>query len=247
MSEHSGIEWTDATWNPITGCTKISPGCKNCYAERLAIRLRAMGNPRYRDGFKVTLQEDQLILPLRWKQPRRIFVNSMSDLFHEAVPESYVRRVFDVMLAAPHHVFQVLTKRSERLAELAPSLPWASHIWQGVSVESRRYVSRIIALQSVPALVRFLSIEPLLGPIPHLPLGGVDWVIVGGESGGGRRPMAPDWVREIRDQCLAADVPFFFKQWGGRTPKAGGRVLDGLVWDGMPRDRGRMRTASLMG
>lgn len=248
MSEQSGIEWTDATWNPITGCTKISPGCKNCYAERLAVRLRAMGNPRYRNGFAVTLHDDQLTLPLRWKRPRRIFVNSMSDLFHESVPERFIRQIFEVMLAAPQHVFQVLTKRSERLASLASSLPWGPNVWQGVSVENSLYTSRIRDLQSVPALVRFLSIEPLLGPIPNLPLTRIDWVIVGGESGGGRRQMDPDWARQIRDQCLAAGVPFFFKQWGGRTPRAGGRLLDGLIWDGMPRDSARVESAnSLMG
>ena len=234
MSEQSGIEWTDATWNPVTGCTKISPGCKHCYAERLAARLQAMGNPRYRRGFAVTLHEDQLTLPLRWRRPKRIFVNSMSDLFHEAVPEGFIRRVFEVMGSAPHHVFQVLTKRSRRLAMLGASLPWAPNIWQGVSVESSGYVGRVRDLRRVPAAVRFLSIEPLLGPIPGLPLEGVDWVIVGGESGGGRRPMHPDWVLQIRDQCVAAGVPFFFKQWGGRTPRTGGRVLDGRTWDGMP-------------
>ena len=237
MADHSGIEWTDATWNPVTGCTKISPGCKHCYAERLAIRLRAMGNPRYRDGFALTLHEDQLSLPLHWKRPKRIFVNSMSDLFHEAVPDDFIRRVFDVMLAAPQHVFQVLTKRSDRVAELAPSLPWAPNVWQGVSVETSRYVSRIHNLKSIPATVRFLSVEPLLGAIPDLPLDRIDWVIVGGESGGGRRPVNPEWVRGIRDQCLTANVPFFFKQWGGRTPKAGGRLLDGRTWDEMPRDQ----------
>lgn len=235
MSDHSSIEWTDATWNPVTGCTKVSPGCKNCYAERLSLRLRAMGNPRYRNGFAVTLHADQLALPLRWRRGRRIFVNSMSDLFHEAVPDDYISRVFDVMVAAPRHTFQVLTKRSRRLAILAPRLPWPPNIWQGVSVESSRYAVRARDLQSVPAAVRFISVEPLLGPIPALPLAGIDWVIVGGESGGGRRPMAPEWVRELRDQCRAASVAFFFKQWGGRTPKAGGRVLDGETWSQQPR------------
>ena len=235
MSNHTGIEWTDATWNPVTGCTKISPGCRHCYAERLALRLKAMGNRRYRNGFAVTLQPDQLTLPLRWRQPRRIFVNSMSDLFHEALPEAYIQRVFEVMVQADWHVFQILTKRSERLARLAPHLPWPSNVWQGVSVESASYTWRIAHLRQVPAAVRFLSIEPLLGSIPNLPLEGVHWVIVGGESGGGRRQMAPEWVREIRDQCLAEEVPFFFKQWGGRTPKSRGRVLDGRTWDQIPR------------
>lgn len=240
MADHSGIEWTDATWNPVTGCTKVSPGCAHCYAERLALRLRAMGNPRYRDGFAVTLHPDQLTLPLRWRGPRRIFVNSMSDLFHEAVPEDYIRRVFDVMVEGRRHVFQVLTKRSERLAALAGRLPWPENVWQGVSVESARYTWRIDHLRNVPASVRFLSVEPLIGPIPTLRLDGIDWVIVGGESGGGRRPIDPAWVRAIRDQCLEAGVPFFFKQWGGRTPKAGGRLLDGRTWDQVPvRGSGR--------
>ena len=234
MSDHSGIEWTDATWNPVTGCTKVSPGCKHCYAERLSLRLRAMGSPRYRNGFAVPLQPDHVTLPLRWRQPRRIFVNSMSDLFHEAIPIEYIRRVFEVMQKAFWHNFQILTKRTQRLAALAPDLPWPPNVWQGVSVESARYTWRIAHLQRVPAAVRFLSVEPLLGPIPALPLEGIDWVIVGGESGGGRREMAPEWARQIRDQCVAAGVPFFFKQWGGRTPKSRGRVLDGKTWNEMP-------------
>ncbi|MBI3636412.1 MAG: phage Gp37/Gp68 family protein [Candidatus Rokubacteria bacterium] len=247
MSEHSGIEWTDATWNPVTGCSKVSPGCKNCYAERLASRLRAMGNPRYARGFAVTLHPDQLVLPLRWKQPKRIFVNSMSDLFHPSIPEQYIRRVFDVMEHAHWHTFQILTKRSERLARLARTLPWPANVWQGVSVENARYTSRIRDLQKVPAVVRFLSIEPLLGPISRLPLANIHWVIVGGESGGGRRPMAAPWVREIRDQCLNARVPFFFKQWGGRTPKSGGRLLDDRAWDETPLARTQMPRSSAMG
>jgi protein gp37 len=248
MGDHSAIEWTDATWNPVTGCTKVSPGCKHCYAERLAHRLKAMGNPRYRDGFAVALQPDLLSLPLRWHQPRRIFVNSMSDLFHEAVPDHYIRRVFQVMQQADWHVFQILTKRSERLARLARTLSWPVHVWQGVSVETARYTSRVAHLQLVPAAVRFLSVEPLLGPIPALPLDGIHWVIVGGESGGGRRPIAPEWVREIRDQCMTAGVPFFFKQWGGRTPKAGGRILDGRTWDEMPKGMpARLRDAAVVG
>ncbi len=234
MSDQSGIEWTDATWNPVTGCTKVSPGCKNCYAERLAARLCAMGNPRYRNGFAVTLHPDQLTLPLRWRRPKRVFVNSMSDLFHEAVPDDYIRRVFDVMSRAAWHTFQILTKRSDRLAVLAPDLPWPPNVWQGVSVENARYTSRIADLQTVPAAVRFLSVEPLLGAIPQLPLHGIHWVIVGGESGGGRRPMEAAWARDIRDQCAHAGVAFFFKQWGGRTPKAGGRLLDDRTWDETP-------------
>jgi protein gp37 len=234
MGDKSAIEWTDATWNPVTGCTKISPGCKHCYAERLAHRLKAMGNPRYGNGFAITLHDDQVELPLRWRQPRRIFVNSMSDLFHDAVPEAFIARVFDVMARARWHVFQVLTKRAERLAALAPRLPWPPNVWQGVSVENARYTSRIPYLRTVPARVRFVSVEPLLGPIAQLPLDGIHWVIVGGESGPKHRPLDPAWVREIRDQCHRAEVPFFFKQWGGRVSKSGGRTLDGRTWDGVP-------------
>ena len=234
MADHTGIEWTDATWNPVTGCTKISPGCKHCYAERLARRLRAMGNPRYRDGFAVRLHPDQLSLPLRWRTPRRIFVNSMSDLFHHDVPDHYVMDVFDAMVRADWHIFQILTKRSDRLARLGRRLPWPSHIWAGVSVENGSYTRRIIDLQRVPSAIRFLSIEPLLGPIHELPLEGIHWVIVGGESGGDRRPMNPQWARQIRDRCVESGVPFFFKQWGGRTPKSNGRTIDGRTWDEMP-------------
>ena len=247
MADHTGIEWTDATWNPVTGCTKVSPGCKNCYAERLAIRLRAMRSPRYRNGFAVTLQPDQLDLPLRWRRPRRIFVNSMSDLFHEFVPDEYIRQVFDVMRQAHWHTFQVLTKRSERLAALALRLPWPRNVWQGVSVESAPYAGRVQDLTRVPAAVRFLSVEPLLGPIPRLPLEGLQWVIVGGESGPGHREMSAEWVRMLRDQCVAASVPFFFKQWGGRTPKSGGRVLDGRTWDEVPCLVGESAVAVAMG
>lgn len=237
MGDNSAIEWTDATWNPITGCNKVSPGCKHCYAERLAKRLQAMGNPRYRNGFSVTLHPDQVTLPLRWTRPRRVFVNSMSDLFHEQVPDDFIRKVFAVMEAAEQHTFQVLTKRSRRLAALAKSLPWPPNVWQGVSVESVRYVSRVEDLRRVPAAVRFLSVEPLLGPIRQLPLDGIDWVIVGGESGPVHRPVDPDWVRQIRDRCLAQGVPFFFKQWGGVTSKSGGRLLDGRTWDEQPTPR----------
>ena len=194
-----------------------------------------MGNPRYRNGFEVTLHADQLVLPLRWRHPKRIFVNSMSDLFHESVPDDYIRRVFEIMVEAHWHTFQILTKRSRRLAALAPLLPWSPNIWQGVSIESARYTTRVKDLQAVPAAVRFLSIEPLLSAIPSLPLQGVHWVIVGGESGGGRRPIAAEWVRDLRDQCHGAGVAFFFKQWGGRTPKAGGRLLDGRTWDEEPK------------
>lgn len=234
MAQSSSIEWTDSTWNPLTGCTKVSPGCKNCYAERMAIRLKAMGQPRYRHGFKLTLQEDLLAQPLQRIQPRVIFVNSMSDLFHENVPAAYVQRVFGVMEKAHWHVFQILTKRAERLAKVAAQLPWPPNVWMGVSVESAAYQPRIDMLRSVQARIRFLSLEPLLGPLPSLDLRGIHWVIVGGESGPRARPIDPDWVRDIRDQCLTAGVPFFFKQWGGRRKSATGRVLDGRLWDERP-------------
>jgi protein gp37 len=200
----------------------------------MARRLHAMGQPRYRNGFKLTLHPDLLDAPLRWRRPRLIFVNSMSDLFHEAVPESFILEVFNVMGRATRHTFQVLTKRADRLAELAPRLPWHQNVWMGVSVESADYVERIARLRTVPAAVRFLSLEPLLGPLPALPLAGIGWVIVGGESGPRARPMAPEWVREIRAQCRRARVPFFFKQWGGRMKKRTGRSLDGRTWDAMP-------------
>jgi len=193
-----------------------------------------MGNPRYRNGFLVTLHSDQLDLPLRWTKPKMIFVNSMSDLFHEAVPSEYIKKVFDVMVKADWHIFQVLTKRAERLAKLAPELPWPSNVWQGVSIENQTYARRVAHLQKVPAAIRFLSVEPLLGPIPNLPLDGVQWGIVGGESGPRHRSIKPEWVRELKRQCLTARVSFFFKQWGGRTPKSGGRLLDGRTWDEMP-------------
>jgi len=235
MGDKSSIEWTDATWNPVTGCTKISPGCKHCYAERLAHRLQAMGNPRYRNGFEITLHSDQIELPLRWRQPRRIFVNSMSDLFHEDVPDAFIERVFATMAEASWHAFQILTKRAERLAEMATQLAWPRNVWQGVSTESEEYVYRIMLLRQVPAAVRFVSVEPMLGRIRRLPLRGIHWVIVGGESGPNFRRIDPDWVREIRDQCLAANDPFFFKQWGGFRPKSGGRKLGGRTWDQSPQ------------
>lgn len=234
MAQYSSIEWTEGTWNPVTGCTKISPGCAHCYAERMAQRLKAMGVRRYRNGFRVTLQPDVLPLPLRWGVPRLIFVNSMSDLFHELVPVEYIVAVFEVMRRAHWHTFQVLTKRSRRLAELASRLPWASNVWMGVSVESPQFLGRIADLVTVPAAIRFLSLEPLLAPVSNLPLEGIDWVIVGGESGPFARQMCPEWVRDIRDQCLQAGVAFFFKQWGGTRKSATGRRLDGRTWDEMP-------------
>lgn len=238
MAQTTAIEWTEATWNPVRGCTKISPGCKHCYAQTFAERWRGIPGHPYEQGFDLRLVPEKLEEPLSWTKPRRIFVNSMSDLFHESVPEEFIRRVFEVMEEATWHTFQILTKRSARVRELAPRLPWPPNVWQGVSVENARYTFRIGDLQQVAAAVRFLSIEPLLAPIPSLPLDGISWVIVGGESGPKHRPLDPAWVREIRDQCVAARVPFFFKQWGGRTPKAGGRELDGMKWDQMPtRDR----------
>ena len=234
MSENTGIEWTDATWNPVTGCNKVSPGCKNCYAERMANRLKATGTPKYRNGFEVTLHPQTLEIPLHWRKPRSIFVNSMSDLFHPDVPDSFIKQVFDVMEQAPQHRFQVLTKRPERLAELDDALTWPSNVWMGVSVESQAYLPRIDLLRQTGAAVKFLSLEPLLGPLPALNLDGVHWVIVGGESGPGARPMAAEWARDVRDQCLAAGVPFHFKQWGGVVKKANRRELDGHTWDESP-------------
>jgi len=235
MAHNSSIEWTEATWNPVTGCTKISPGCKFCYAERMALRLKAMRQPRYRDGFKVTLQDDLVELPLRWREPRMIFVNSMSDMFHRDIPVEFIQRCFETMRIAKQHTFQILTKRPERVVELASDLPWPSNIWMGTSVESADYTDRIHELQKVPAKVRFLSVEPLLGPIPRLPVRGIGWVIVGGESGPGARAMEADWVRQIRDRCIHYRVPFFFKQWGGVQKSRTGRTLDGRTWDEFPR------------
>lgn len=243
MGDNSAIEWTEATWNPVTGCSQTSPGCDNCYALALARRLKAMGNPRYQvdgdprrsgRGFGVQLHHDLLDLPRSWRRPRDIFVNSMSDLFQAEVPVRFIRRVFDTMNDLSHHRFQVLTKRSKRLMELASTLEWTANIWMGVSVENDKYQFRIDHLREVPAKVRFLSLEPLLGPLDDLDLSGIGWVIVGGESGVGARPIKPEWVRAIRDQCIDAGVPFFFKQWGGRTSKAGGRELDERTYSEMP-------------
>ncbi len=234
MAIRSAIEWTESTWNPVTGCSKISPGCKHCYAERMAKRLQAMGNPSYVNGFEVTLHPRLLDRPLQWKKPQKIFVNSMSDLFHEAVPFDFIQQIFAVMREASWHQFQILTKRSERLRALDADIDWPENVWMGVSVENRDYVERIDHLRQTGARVKFLSLEPLLGPLPGLNLDGIDWVIVGGESGPGARPIAEAWVVEIRDQCLAAAVPFFFKQWGGVRKKQTGRVLQGQTWDQMP-------------
>ena len=237
MPTKSSIEWTEMTWNPVTGCTKISQGCKNCYAERMAKRLTAMGSDRYRNGFRVTLHPDLLEVPLKWRQARVVFVNSMSDLFHEEVPETYIASVFETMRKAPQHTFQILTKRGERLAELAARLPWPENVWMGVSVEDSRVVDRIGFLQQVPAAVRFLSLEPLIGPLEALPLAGIDWAIVGGESGPRARPMKREWVTSILRQCRTAGVAFFFKQWGGTRKDLTGRRLNGRHYNEMPAGR----------
>ena len=245
MSQLSSIEWTESTWNPVTGCSKISPGCKNCYAERMAKRLKAMGSSRYKNGFKVTLQEDIVELPLEWKQPRVIFVNSMSDLFHKDVPCDFIVKVFDTMRRAHWHTFQILTKRSDRLVRLAPYLRWPENVWMGVSVESQQYTNRIHDLIKAPSAVRFLSLEPLLGPILRLPLRGIDWVIVGGESCPKARPMEREWVVQIKRRCREMNVPFFFKQWGGVRKKEAGRELFGKTYDEMPISCLRQNVAPL--
>ncbi len=239
----SRIEWTEATWNPTTGCDRTSPGCDNCYALTLSKRLKAMGQPKYQNdgdprtsgpGFKLTCHEDALDIPKGWRAPRTIFVNSMSDLFHPEVPDAFIHKILAVMADTPQHTYQVLTKRSRRLAALGPKLDWPPNAWMGVSVESDRYTLRVPHLLSCGAQIKFLSCEPLLGPLSSLALSGLDWVIAGGESGPHARPIDPDWARGIRDKCTEAEVAFFFKQWGGVTPKAGGRELDGRTWDEMP-------------
>lgn len=243
MATNSKIEWTEMTWNPVTGCTKVSQGCKNCYAERMAKRLYAMGSDRYRNGFSVTLHPDLVDAPRRWREPRLVFVNSMSDLFHESVPLSFIKEVFNTIKGVPQHTFQILTKRSERLRTVAQQLPWPQNLWMGVSVESEEVASRISDLVCVPAAVRFLSCEPLIGPLDNLALEGVDWVIVGGESGPRARPMKKEWVESILRQCRAASVPFFFKQWGGVRKDLTGRRLHGRTYDEMPR-RSKARVAA---
>jgi protein gp37 len=234
MASNSTIEWTDSTWNPVRGCTKISPGCKHCYAERFAERFRGVKGHPFEQGFDLRLIPEKLSEPLRWKRPQRVFVNSMSDLFHSEVPLEYIQRVFSVMNQADWHQYQVLTKRAERIEELSPRLSWAPHIWMGVSVENADYLWRIDHLRRSAAHVKFLSVEPLLGDLGKLNLRGIDWVIVGGESGPGARPMEPEWVMDIRDQCQRASVAFFFKQWGGVFKKKTGRNLEGRTWDEMP-------------
>lgn len=235
MALKSSIEWTESTWNPITGCNKISPGCKFCYAERMAKRLKAMGSENYKNGFKLTLQEHALALPLTWKKPQTIFVNSMSDLFHKEVPVSFVRKTFEVMNKADWHRFQVLTKRSDILLKLNSALNWTENIWMGVSVENQDYTFRVDDLRHTDAHIKFLSIEPLIGRINDLDLTNIDWVIVGGESGPGARPIEEEWVIRIKDICKEAKVPFFFKQWGGVNKKKNGRTLKGKIWSEMPK------------
>ncbi len=243
MGDKSAIEWTQATWNPVTGCDRVSPGCDNCYALTLAKRLKAMGNPKYQadgdprtsgPGFAVTEHPAALALPHRWAAPRLVFVNSMSDLFHAKVSAAFIHSVFEVMAATPRHTYQLLTKRPRRAARMAADLPWPANVWLGVSVENPQQARRVDELRRVPAAVRFISAEPLLGSLGELDLAGISWLIAGGESGRNHRPVRPQWVRELRDRCESAGVPFFFKQWGGHTPKAGGRVLDGRVYDAMP-------------
>ncbi len=234
MGDKSAIEWTDATWNPVTGCTAISAGCDHCYAELLSYRLQKMGVAKYQHGFEVTLHPEALTQPLRWKAPRRVFVNSMSDLFHARVPREYVVQIWDVMRQCPQHTFQVLTKRPERMARFTADYPAPPNVWLGTSVEDARVMQRVDRLRECAAAVRFLSCEPLIGPLDGLDLTNIQWVIVGGESGAHHRPIDPEWVRVIHGYCFRASVPFFFKQWGGRTPKSGGRELDGQTWDETP-------------
>lgn len=246
MAQHSKIEWTESTWNPVTGCTKISAGCQNCYAERMAKRLQAMGNANYRNGFQVTLHPHVLEKPLKWKQPQTIFVNSMSDLFHENVPLDFIQQIFDVMRKASWHRFQILTKRSERLLDVHRQIDWPENVWMGVTVENAACIYRVEHLRNTGAFVKFLSLEPLLGPLENLNLNQIDWVIAGGESGPGARPIEPDWIRGIRDQCIHSDVPFFFKQWGGVNKKKNGRTLDKRTWSQMPKiDRRRLLDVQL--
>lgn len=247
MADKSTIEWTEATWNPVTGCDKVSTGCDHCYALTLSKRLKAMGVPKYQldgdprtsgPGFGVTCHPDSLAIPGRWRAPRMVFVNSMSDLFHARVPLGFVRDVFAVMAATPRHTYQVLTKRSTRLRRVADRLEWPANVWMGVSIENDDHVARADDLRQVPAAVRFLSCEPLLGPLPNLKLDGIDWVIAGGESGPGFRPVDEAWIAALRDACTDVGIAFFFKQWGGRTPKTGGRLLGGRTWDQLPEHRG---------
>lgn len=245
MAISSSIEWTECTWNYQTGCSKISTGCQNCYAELLSKRLKAMGSPKYANGFRLTIHKDMMLLPLEWKKPRLVFVNSMSDMFHEDVPLEIIRNAFDIMGKAYWHQFQILTKRSDRLSELEKYLTWYTNIWMGVTIETADFLKRIDSLKNTPAKIKFLSLEPLLGPLPKLDLEGIDWVIVGGESGPKARPMKIEWVSKIRDQCVSKKIPFFFKQWGGINKKAAGRTLEGRKWNQMPKPRSQCEEISL--
>lgn len=243
MSSNSNIEWTNATWNPVTGCTAVTAGCDNCYAAALAARLQRMGNPRYKNGFKVTLHHDLLALPLRWKQPKKIFVNSMSDLYHKDVPDEFIKKVFETMQEAHWHTFQILTKRPQRLLRLAKHLPWPANVWQGVSVEDNRVAFRAKMLAQVPAAVRFLSCEPLIGPVDDVDLTNIDWVIVGGESGAQARPMKKEWAESMLRRCRKERIQFFFKQWGGYTHSAGGNQLNGKTYQFFPEPEVRWQAS----
>jgi protein gp37 len=234
MAGASTIEWTEATWNPVTGCDELSPGCAHCYAKTFAERWRGTPGHPYEQGFDLKLWPERLSQPSRWRKPRMIFVNSMSDLFHEGIPDSFVKNVFEAMQAAPQHTFQILTKREQRLEQLGAELDWPSNVWMGVSIENRRFVHRAESLRRTPAAVRFISAEPLLGPLEGLDLTDIDWLIAGGESGPGHRPVKEAWLLDLRDRCRESQVSFFFKQWGGRFPKAGGRLLEGRTWDEFP-------------
>jgi protein gp37 len=246
MSSRSSIEWTEATWNPVTGCSHISAGCVHCYAERMALRLKAAGMQKYKNGFEVTTHEKELLTPQGWRKPHDVFLCSMGDLFHEKVPPEFIQRVFNVMKSCRQHRFQVLTKRSQRLRQLTQTLPWPENVWMGVTVEDARNVNRIADLVATPAKVKFLSVEPLLSDIAELPLDGIDWVIVGGESGPGARPMKKEWILSIRSQCKKAGVAFYFKQWGGTRKHVNGRMLDGRTYDAMPAAAERARTFGLL-
>ncbi len=247
MGDRTGIQWTDATWNPTTGCSKVSPGCKNCYAERFAFRLQKMGNPKYKNGFEFTSHPEALDLPLTWKTPRKVFVDSMSDLFHESMPRGFLKRCFDVMARADWHVYQILTKRPGRMLDFVQSYGYVpDHIWLGTSVELSMYKHRMDTLRNIPVRIRFVSFEPLLGPLGKLDLRGISWAIVGGESGPGHRPVNAEWIREIRQQCKQQAVALFFKQWGGRTPKSGGRLLDGREWNDYPKQNSVLEELPLL-
>lgn len=244
MAQRSTIEWTEATWNPVTGCSQVSPGCAHCYAQTFAERWRGVPGHPYEQGFDLRLWPERLEIPRRWRKPRVIFVNSMSDLFHEDIPEEFIEQVFDTMRRAHWHTFQVLTKRHDRLGELAERLDWPANVWMGVTIENRRFVQRADYLRTVPSAVRFISAEPLLGPLDGLDLAGIDWLIAGGESGPRHRRIDPMWVRDLRDRCVSEDVSFFFKQWGGNRPKSNGRVLDGRTWDELPQPDGSSRAST---